>query len=215
MNNCPTCHKPYAHTLGVMGYAGPPFWCECIHQPKLPHKDNLLEGMVDWVSKHTVSQEEAKERLSRFDKLPSSLPDETDVKFLEEKITESNLGGYMYIFVVSDYYATGEGQTTSILITPATPRMGRDYEIEPTFNLETSNYFPGKLKHTREQIAVLEFVDRFGKWLSQGIEVLSKDEFEKRYNYMLPESVKNFLTKAEEKPPANFFWSSQFHTNYS
>jgi hypothetical protein len=88
MNNCPTCHKPYAHTLGVMGYAGPPFWCECIHQPKLPHKDNLLEGMVDWASKHTVSQEEAKERLSRFDKLPSSLPDETEVKFLEERIAE-------------------------------------------------------------------------------------------------------------------------------
>ena len=121
----------------------------------------------------------------------------------------------MYIFVVSDYYATGEGQTTSILITPATPRYGRDYEVDPTYDIETNEYFPGKLKHTREQIAALEFVDRFGDWLSQGIDILSKEDFENRYSSMLPESIKSFVNKAEKDRPANFNWFSQFHANYS
>ena len=26
---CEHCGKVLAHTLGTMGYAGPPFWCEC------------------------------------------------------------------------------------------------------------------------------------------------------------------------------------------
>ncbi len=44
-NNCPICRKPYAHTLGVMGYAGPPFWCQCpANQPIiLPTKEDKLQ----------------------------------------------------------------------------------------------------------------------------------------------------------------------------
>ena len=48
---CPVCNKPYAHTLGVMGYAGPPFWCECLYNkpvsPVSPVWPNDLQQIVD------------------------------------------------------------------------------------------------------------------------------------------------------------------------
>lgn len=119
------------------------------------------------------------------------------------------------MFAVSDYYATGEGQTTSILITQACPHFGRDYEIEPSWDTEIGKYFPGKLKHSKAQITILEFIDRFGEYLSQCIEILSKEDFEKKYGYLIPEGIKNFINNTEDNQPANFFWASQFHTNYS
>jgi len=47
-NNCPICNKPYAHTLGVMGYAGPPFWCQCFTTQPVPKEQwPSLGGMEE------------------------------------------------------------------------------------------------------------------------------------------------------------------------
>lgn len=72
---CPTCNKPYAHTLGVMGYAGPPFWCECpdkITGPIWPNDPQPLD-------KHYILETiQLRERVKELEKIPVFMVDYHD-----------------------------------------------------------------------------------------------------------------------------------------
>lgn len=117
----------------------------------------------------------------------------------------------LYIYVASDYCATGEGRTVSLLITRAYPRK-EDYLVEPRFDFETG-YHPGELKTTPSKIALREFYELFGDWYSHGAEVLTKEEFFHRYDCMTPVIVKNLINT--DDPPGNFNWYTQGHYNFS
>lgn len=113
--------------------------------------------------------------------------------------------------IVSEYYATGEGQTISILITSAYPKYDRDYISKPKYNLETGEYDPGELKYTHEEIAKIEFINLFGTYFAQWAEILTLEQLLQKYEKCVPEMVINIL----KSKPANLNWYSQIHVNFS
>lgn len=116
------------------------------------------------------------------------------------------------IFIASEYYATGEGRTVSILITRAIPSDSH-YYIKPEWvkTPEGWKYKEGVMNCTREQIALEEFKKTFDVWTAIGAEVLSQEEFVKRFSYQLPPMVINYISD----PEGNFRYHSQLHLNLS
>ena len=123
------------------------------------------------------------------------------------------MSGDLYQFVVSDYFATGEGRTIMLLVTRAYPRK-EDYETESHFD-DNGKWHPGVLKehHTPKVIAAREFIERFGGYYASGAENLPREEFLKRYGHHLPDYVKNMIEDPEQ--PGNLHFSQQFHFNFS
>ena len=123
----------------------------------------------------------------------------------------------MYYFVVSDYSATGEGRTISILITRARPRR-QDYEIEPKFDFANGKwtYTEGTLKYSREEIAVRSLKEKIDSYFHPCVDLLDKDQFLKSYRAFVPTAI---LDIVEEKDPRGhpfaFEWHSNYHFNYS
>lgn len=106
-----------------------------------------------------------------------------------------------YIYVVSDYFGTGEGVTKALLVTRAYPsRNDLDENHEPLYG-----------KHC---IAMNQFHEIFGPFLSYGAEVISKEDFLKRYEQFIPDYTKRVIN-GEVDTPGNFKWFGEMHINYS
>lgn len=99
--------------------------------------------------------------------------------------------GEYWIYMVANYFATGEGQTNCLMVTQALPR-GDDYGED--------KYKPIT---TKEYRAVREFHQQFGTWMLHGLRFLSREEFYSQYAYYIPpvmmklsnaECYKNFYT---------------------
>ena len=117
------------------------------------------------------------------------------------------------LYVVSDYFATGEGRTVHILITRAHPRRDQDdYEVEPSF--VDGKYDPGILKTTSEERAIREMKDFAGDWFGIGAELLPRDEFFKRFGNFLPKDLIDRFTSGEDQP-FNFSFQQRIHFNFS
>lgn len=118
-------------------------------------------------------------------------------------------------FIVSDYAATGEGRTISILITYLHPKE-EDYEIKPFFEDQRDEngrivFNPGVLKTKTEDILLRAFAETFDGWLAMGAEILEKEEFIQRFGRMVPEIVIKFVNE----PMGNFHYYTQIHYNFS
>ena len=71
-----------------------------------------------------------------------------------------------WVYMIGDYYGTGEGQTTCVMMTQATP-YGDDYS-------EENRYVAVNSKQYR---AVRKFHEEFGTWMLYGLKFLSKEDF--------------------------------------
>lgn len=120
----------------------------------------------------------------------------------------------LYQFLVSDYYATGEGRTIAILITRAYPYQ-EDYETPGNWDFETKEYTPPVMKNgrTSEFIAAREFTVKFGGFLSHGVENLPRGEFISKYGNFLPDIAMKMLTDPNQ--PGNFNFAQEFHFNFA
>lgn len=118
----------------------------------------------------------------------------------------------LYQFLVSDYYATGEGRTVCILITRAYPHA-EDYEDRVLTSHPPKRIL--KRGHTPKVIAAREFRDKFGTWYLEGAENISREEFIKRYGHLLPEFARKILDAEGDDRPGNFNFAQQFHFNFS
>lgn len=120
-------------------------------------------------------------------------------------------------YLVSDYYATGEGRCVSILITMATPKPD-DIETPGTFGDVDGKvvYVPAVLKenHTSKVIAAKEFIEQFGMYYARGAENVDKDIFWEKYKGYIPEYIKHMLDDVSGAPPA-FNYYCQIYVNYS
>ncbi len=114
-------------------------------------------------------------------------------------------------YVVSDYYATGEGRTVHILITRASP-LQDDYETAPSFD-DKWKYIPGVEKNTADERAIREMKDFAGDWFGSVVELLSREEFVTQYGNMVPPVVLNMSEGAEQ--PGNIVYKSMLHFNYA
>jgi len=125
----------------------------------------------------------------------------------------------MLHYMVSEYSATGEGMTISMMITRAYPQK-EDYEVHPTFEKTEDGhleYIPGVLNKTEKEIVTRKFLEEFG-YMGMGIEHLTEEDFfaNQRWQSYVPEVVKNMTDPnryADE--PGNLHWYQQSHVNFS
>lgn len=113
-------------------------------------------------------------------------------------------------FLFSDYAATGEGRTVSVLITQVQPR-NQDWERRPTFILG-QGYVPGELKVKPELILLRQFAEAFDSWQARGMQILDAEEFRDRAGPFLPQAV---LSTLDRDDYGAFFYQAQMHVNYS
>jgi hypothetical protein len=80
-----------------------------------------------------------------------------------------------WVYMIGEYFGTGEGQTTCIMMTQATP-YGDDFSGE-------NRYVPINSKEYR---AVRKFHEEFGTWMLYGLKFLSKEDFLTECAYFIP-----------------------------
>lgn len=120
----------------------------------------------------------------------------------------------LYSFVSSHYFATGEGSTTSLLITRAYPRHD-DYEVPPETVYTDGKYTfnPGVVKMGPGFRAIREFAEVFDGFVARGAEIHKYEEFMTKFGHHLPAYMQKNLTADEQ--PGNLSYSSQLHMNFS
>jgi len=82
-----------------------------------------------------------------------------------------------WVYMVSEYFGTGEGQTVCIMMTQATPGHPEDFETS------TNKYVACTTKQYR---AVRAFHEQFGTWHLHGLRFLSKEDFFTECAYYIP-----------------------------
>lgn len=107
-------------------------------------------------------------------------------------------------FVISDYFATGEGSTRALLITRAYP-SAEDY-VEPV------DYNNIKYKNTGEERALRAMADWIGPYFAQGAELISKEEFLEKYERHCAPYIKNIV---EKNDAGAFTYFTYLHLNFS
>lgn len=135
---------------------------------------------------------------------------ENEENFLEER----------YQFLISEYYATGEGRTLAILITAAYPHHD-DYSDESKNKSYTTeegkfHFVMPTLKEgvTAKTIAKREFTEKFGYHLAIGVKFITRKELLAELGAYLPEIVRHFLS-SDQDDAGNFNYFSKYHVNYS
>lgn len=80
-----------------------------------------------------------------------------------------------WVYMIAEYYGTGEGQTTCVMMTQASP-YGDDFSGD-------NRYVPINSQQYR---AVRKFHEKFGTWMLYGLKFLSKEDFFGECAYFLP-----------------------------
>ena len=91
----------------------------------------------------------------------------------------------MMQYIVSDYYATGEGRTVCILVMNAPPKEGMSSKL----------------------VAAKEFLEVFGNFYIRSAENLCKNDFFEKYGHYLP----SFVLPIGD---AHVHYSMKLHINY-
>jgi hypothetical protein len=104
-----------------------------------------------------------------------------------------------WVYMVSEYFGTGEGQTVCVMMTQATP-YGDDFS-------EENRYVPINSQQYR---AVRAFHEQFGTWHLHGLRFLSKEDFFSEYSYYIPPAMMKLLNRSCFK---DFY--TRVHYNFS
>jgi spermidine/putrescine-binding protein len=105
-----------------------------------------------------------------------------------------------WIYMVSDYYGTGDGRTLCVCATQAVPCCEEDFTEEDRYSAVT----------TQEYRAVREFHKHFGTWNLYGIEFVSKEDFFGTYAHLLPPALVNLKDK-----DCYLNYHAELHFNFS
>lgn len=104
-----------------------------------------------------------------------------------------------WVYMIAEYFGTGEGQTTCIMMTQATP-YGDDFSGE-------NRYVPINSKQYR---AVRKFHEEFGTWMLYGLKFLSKEDFFTECAYYIPPVMMKLSNKSCFKE-----FHTEVHYNFS
>jgi hypothetical protein len=106
-----------------------------------------------------------------------------------------------WVYMVADYFGTGEGQTTCVMMTQANPGEKEDFEKS------TNKYVPCTSQQYR---AVRKFHKQFGTWMLYGLKFLSKEDFLTECAYFLPPVM---MKLSNAKCSKEFY--TEVHYNFS
>lgn len=104
-----------------------------------------------------------------------------------------------WVYMIGEYFGTGEGQTTCIMMTQASPHRD-DFT-------EDNRYVPINSKQYR---AVRKFHEEFGTWMLYGLKFLSKKDFFTECAYYIPPVMMKLSNKSCFKE-----FHTQVHYNFS
>ena len=104
-----------------------------------------------------------------------------------------------WVYMIGEYFGTGEGQTTCVMMTQATP-YGDDFD-------EEHKYVPINSKQYR---AVRKFHEEFGTWMLYGLKFLSKEDFLTECAYFIPPVMMKLSNKSCFKE-----FHTRVHYNFS
>jgi hypothetical protein len=104
-----------------------------------------------------------------------------------------------WVYMIAEYFGTGEGQTTCVMMTQASP-YGDDFS-------EENRYVPINSQQYR---AVRKFHEKFGTWMLYGLKFLSKEDFFTECAYYLPPVIMKLSNKSCSK---EFY--TEVHYNFS
>ena len=106
-----------------------------------------------------------------------------------------------WVYMIAEYFGTGEGQTTCIMMTQANAGEKEDFEKAK------SKYVPVTSKQYR---AVRKFHKEFGTWMLYGLRFLSKEDFFTECAYYIPPVMMKLSNKSCYK---EFY--TEVHYNFS
>jgi len=141
------------------------------------YADDLKELAA--IKKAELIQELEAKKKENFQKISDACLQEYEKKYGARPEDE-----YM-IYMVSDYYGTGDGRTLCVCATQAVPCCEEDFTEEDKYSAVT----------TQEYRAVREFHKHFGTWNLYGIEFVSKEDFFGTYAHLLPPALVNLKDK--------------------
>lgn len=135
---------------------------------------------------HKIEHEELIEELQAKKKENFQLVADACMENYKKRYGELPSEDEYWRFLVSDYGATGEGRTISVLMTQANP-YGDDFPSDGP-----NKYVPIT---TTEYRAVREFHKYFGTWSLYGVDFLSREDFFEKYANFLPPALVNLKDK--------------------
>ena len=106
-----------------------------------------------------------------------------------------------WVYMVAEYFGTGEGQTTCIMMTQANAGHAEDFETS------NNKYVPCT---TKEYRAVREFHEQFGTWMLHGLKFVTREDFFGNYAYYVPPVMMKLSNQACYK---TFY--TRVHYNFS
>jgi hypothetical protein len=106
-----------------------------------------------------------------------------------------------WVYMVSEYFGTGEGQTVCVMMTQANPGHPEDFENS------TNKYVACT---TQQYRAVRAFHEQFGTWYLHGLRFLTKEDFFSEYSYYIPPAMMKLLNRSCFK---DFY--TRVHYNFS
>jgi cobalamin biosynthesis Mg chelatase CobN len=171
-------------------------------------EEKVLKIAIDFIEEHSealkelrkIEHEELIEELQAKKKENFQLVADACMKEYEQKYQRDVFPVDEYwVYMISEYFGTGEGQTVCIMMTQATP-YGDDFT-------EDNRYVPVNSKQYR---AVREFHKQFGTWYLHGLKFLSKEDFFTECAYYIPPVMMKLSNKSCFK---DFY--TRVHYNFS
>ena len=145
-------------------------------------RQQVMQIAVGAINKHSdalkelaaTEKEELKQQLEALKKENFQKVAECCMEEYNQKYGDHKEDPY-WIYMIADYFGTGEGHTVSLMVTQALPR-GDDLDKE-------NNY---KAVNSKAYRAVREFHKEFGTWELYGLRFLSKEAFYTECAYFIP-----------------------------
>lgn len=175
---------------------------------KREKENKVLQIAIDFIEKHSEALEELRkiehkelvEELEAKKKENFQLVADAAMKEYEKKYGRDVFPVDEYwVYMIGEYFGTGEGQTTCIMMTQASP-YGDDFT-------EDNRYVPINSKQYR---AVRKFHEKFGTWMLHGLRFLSKEDFFTECAYYIPPVMMKLSNKSCYK---EFY--TEVHYNFS
>jgi hypothetical protein len=145
-----------------------------------------------------TEKEELKQQLEELKKENFQKVAECCIEEYNQKYSDHKEDPY-WVYMMAEYFATGEGQTVCLMITQGLP-YGNDYGPDDKYNPVT----------TKQYRAVREFHEKFGTWHLHGLRFLSKEAFYTECAYFIPPVM---MKLSNAKCYKNFY--TQVHYNFS
>ena len=173
-------------------------------------EEQVLKIAIDFIDKHSEALEELRkiEHKELIEELESKKKENFQlVADACMKEYEKAYGRDIFpvdehwVYMIGEYFGTGEGQTTCIMMTQANPGHKEDFENS------TNKYVPCTTKQYR---AVREFHEQFGTWMLHGLKFLSREDFFTECAYYIPPVMMKLSNKSCYK---NFY--TRVHYNFS